>query len=386
MNLRVAFCILLAASLVGSEVFAQQRCAFESTTGINNKLSSTILVDRAVTTIPIVVHIIWNTADENISDAQIASQLEVLNEDYRRTNVEIPSIHPLFDDLSADMELEFCLVATTRTQTTISGIYNQFNSGKRRVCYDDEGGHDAISPDRYLNIWVSGRSDNALGSATAPGQTIAAEDGVFIDPAFFGTTANVAPPYDLGRTLTHEIGHYFGLQHLWGSGLENDNNCSGDDGIEDTPLQFGTYQGQCPAQLFTSCGSPDMHMNFMNFTDDACMAMFTNGQKAAVQSTLSGARSGLLTSDCLPLSSENLIADESVLLYPNPASDEIWVQLSTKDEYEITIFTTEGRLLSRYTQKNNPLLRLEITHFPRGIYYVKIARGKHFTMKKMIVL
>jgi len=377
---------LVWAGFLCFAVNAQQRCAWQhSDFAPSWPTDEEEISTRGVTTIPVIVHIVWQNSGENISDAQISSQIDVLNQDYRRGNVEVPNVHPLFDDLIADVELEFCLVAITRTQTSIAGIYNQFSAGRRSVCHSDLGGHDAVNPEQYLNIWVSARTDNALGSATAPATVSADEDGVFIPPQYFGTEGTVSAPYNLGRTTTHEIGHYLGLQHPWGPGLENDNNCQGDDGVNDTPKQFGNYQNTCPVIPATSCGSPDMFMNFMNYTDDACMALFTPGQKNRMQATLTQSRPGLMNGSCAPLADKEVSNPKRITLFPQPASQLIHIQFEAKDIYEIAIFDIEGRLVLQEAREPETSGILDISSFPVGFYTIKIRDGQNLYIKKLII-
>jgi hypothetical protein len=379
------FCIALLVLSSFSGVCGQARCNTAYWPAFGQGYAATNNFATGLVSIPVIVHVVWFAPEENISDAQINSQIEVLNQDFRAANVELPDIHPLFDELAVDVELEFCLVGITRTQTSIPDIYNQLNNGKRRVCYTDEGGHDALDPEHYLNIWLSARSDGALGNATAPGESDPEEDGVFMLPSCFGTSGTVSPPYHLGRTCTHEIGHYFGLQHLWGPGLENDSSCSGDDGIEDTPKQFGTYQHSCPANLMSSCGSADMHMNFMNYTDDACMAMFTQGQKERMLSVLQNMRAGLLEGNCSPVSTT--IADtEHFLVSPNPAAEYVQFTLPTNDIYELTIFGPAGRLLYNSLSLQGPQAYFSTSHLPKGNYLFHIRNGQKIYMDKIIIV
>lgn len=104
-----------------------------------------------------------------------------------------------------------------------------------------------------------------------------------VDYQVFGTTGNLLPQYNLGRTTTHEVGHWLGLRHIWG---DDSGACTQSDGISDTPNQGDDYGGQCPTGTRSSCGSNDMYMNYMDYTDDACMNMLTNGQKAVMRATL----------------------------------------------------------------------------------------------------
>jgi hypothetical protein len=368
-------------------MYGQQRCAWRASEATKpTQTNETFDYRNGVFTIPVVVHVVAQNAQEDLSDAQISSQIEVLNRDFRRNNIEIPDIHPLFNGQAADVELEFCLVATTRTTTSVAGIYNQFSNGKRRVCHTSEGGHDAVAPNQYLNIWISGRSDNALGSATAPGEASAGEDGVFIAPAYFGTLGTAQPPYNLGRTTTHEIGHYLGLKHLWGPGLENDNSCSGDDDIADTPRQFSSYQHTCPSIPLNTCGSPDMFMNFMNYTDDACMALFTAGQKEKMRNCLTQQRAGLLNSSCLPLSDGGLaIPQASLSLFPVPASERVKIEGPVKDVFEFAIFDLHGRFIRNGQIEKASGSELDVSSLPNGLYIINIRDEHRLYIKKLII-
>lgn len=181
---------------------------------------------RSTMDIPVVFHVVWNTDEENISDEQILSQLEVLNRDFRRTNNSAGLIPSLFQSLAADMELNFCLArrspdgASTngilRRQTSFPFMGDRIANGRKSVCYTAEGGSDAWDTGRYVNVWVA-RRQFFPAEASFPGMGAAAEDGIIISPPFVGTTGSAASnqPYHLGRTLTHELGHYFNLYHLW---------------------------------------------------------------------------------------------------------------------------------------------------------------------------
>ncbi len=251
-----------------------------------------------VHTIPVVVHIVYENEDENISDEQVLSQLEVLNADFRKMNADVSMVPEVFEDLVADVEIEFCLATIdpngnfttgiTRTATNIE----EFGGINNDIKIDAEGGKSPWDATRYLNIWVCDIEDSILGFATSPGTT-PAFDGIVIDYDNFGTIEEAVYPYNRGRTTTHEVGHYLGLRHIWGDG-----DCSIDDGISDTPLQEMSHTG-CPSfgsPSNTTCGSQDMFMNYMDYVDDRCMFMFTLEQAEVMRFNLEYERSGLLQS------------------------------------------------------------------------------------------
>jgi hypothetical protein len=332
------------------------------------------------------VHIVWHTEEENLSDEQVESQIMAFNQDFRALSVQVPEVHPLFDELVADTEISFCLTAITRTFTPWEGVTSLFEGGRRRVCYTDLGGKDAFDPDHYINIWVAGRGDGVLGSATFPeeAQDRPLEDGLFIRPDVFGTMGTVSPPYHLGRTSTHEMGHYFNLQHLWGSGPANF-NCEGDDGLADTPTQSDTYRNTCPTIPPFSCGGADMFMNFMNYTDDACMALFSPDQKSRMQQALTQFRPGLLQSSCEPVQERPSPENIQLQLLGNPVNTQAVLKLSGKEEYEIAIFDFAGRLVLLKRHLGGSLLSIDTSSWPAGIYPVKIKYGKHLHLKKLII-
>jgi len=261
--------------------------------------------DRAVITIPVVVHVVYYNATQNISDSRILSQIQVLNDDFRRLNADAANTPSAFQGVAADCEINFCLAtqdpngnATTgiqRRQTTVNGFGTNDN-----VKFFSSGGLDAWDRNKYLNIWVCNLSGSLLGYAQFPGGP-ASTDGVVCDFAYFGTTG-ATPPFDKGRTTTHEVGHWLNCYHIWG---DDGTSCSGTDQVGDTPNQADENYG-CPTFPTVSCSNGpngDMFMNYMDYTDDACMNLFTTGQKNRMQSLFAagGARAALASSPgCQP--------------------------------------------------------------------------------------
>lgn len=261
--------------------------------------------DRVQVTIPVVVHVVYFNATQNISDARILSQIDVLNADFRRLNADAANTPGAWQSIAADCEVNFCLatqtpggLATTgieRRSTTVNGFST--NDNVKRFA---NGGLDAWDASKYLNLWVCDLSGGLLGYAQFPGGP-AATDGVVCDYAYFGTIG-ATPPFHLGRTATHEVGHWLNCYHIWG---DDGISCNGTDQVADTPNQADENYG-CPAFPAVSCSNGpngDMFMNYMDYTDDACMNLFTNGQKARMQSLFSagGSRVSLLSSQgCQP--------------------------------------------------------------------------------------
>lgn len=256
---------------------------------------------RAVVTIPVVVHVVYNTATQNISDAQIQSQLTVLNNDFRKLNADWAGTPSAFQSVVADAEVQFCLAQRDPSGNATTGIIRKSTtvtsfSTNDAVKKSSSGGDDAWPSSSYLNLWVCNISGGILGYAQFPGGP-SATDGVVINYTAFGNTGTAAAPYNKGRTATHEVGHWLNLYHIWG---DDGTACTGTDNVSDTPNQADENYG-CPAFPTVSCSNGpngDMFMNYMDYTDDACMFMFTAGQKARMQALFAtgGARASLLTS------------------------------------------------------------------------------------------
>jgi PKD repeat protein len=259
---------------------------------------------KTVYNLPVVVHVIHNNntvgTSFNISNAQILSQIAVLNEDFRKLNADTGSIPSVFAGLAADCEINFCLAQTDPSGQPTTGIdrIDRNSKGWTAPPYSKNYVDATIKPatiwdvNKYLNIWVCNLSGGLLGYATFPSSSTnlglsapfgtATSDGVVILYNAFGRVGAVSAPYNKGRTSTHEIGHWFGLRHING-----DANCSSDY-CNDTPTQSSLNFG-CPNFPNVSCSNGpngDMFMNYMDYTDDACMFMFTPNQKARMVTTL----------------------------------------------------------------------------------------------------
>ncbi len=259
--------------------------------------------ERVQVTIPIVVNVIWNTSSENISDAQIQTQIDVLNADFRALNADRINTPSIFSNLIADFEINFCLATQDPSGNATTGIRRQNTtrtsfSSNDAMKYTAQGGLDAWDRNKYLNLWICDLNSPLLGYAQFPGGA-AATDGVVCDYQYVGTIGTATTPFHKGRTATHEVGHWLNLRHIWG-----DATC-GSDLVNDTPTHNTSNVG-CPSSPhYSTCsGTPiEMTMNYMDYTDDACMYMFSTGQKARSQALFAagGSRVSLLTSPgCQP--------------------------------------------------------------------------------------
>jgi Pregnancy-associated plasma protein-A len=313
--------------------YARNRREIESFTRYYVERNARSGLRYGIVIIPVVVHVVYNTAAQNISDAQIQSQIDILNQDFRRLNTDTTSVPTEFQPVTADARIEFQLAVRdfncnptngiTRTSTSVTSFsYDDNQAGTMAgepVKFAASGGHDAWPRDKYLNVWVCNLASPLLGYAQFPGGP-AVTDGVVIDYQYFGNTGTATAPFNLGRTATHEIGHWLNLNHIWGDERPGDDPCSLSDNVADTPNQ-GLENIGCPTFPHISCSNGpngDMFMNYMDYTDDACMFMFTAGQSARMDATLYGPRSAIVASDAL-------------IPPPATATADLWSQNTPQD-------------------------------------------------------
>ena len=251
---------------------------------------------QLVVTIPVVFHILYNTAAENISEAQVMSQLDILNEDFRRLNADQDNVW----SQAADTQIEFCLASQDPNGNPTDGILrmptNLTSFGTNDAMkFTSQGGSDAWPASDYMNFWVCDLGSSLLGYAQFPGGP-ASTDGIVCNYTATGSTGTASAPFDLGRTATHEVGHYLNLRHIWGDG-----GCGASDFVDDTPDSDGPNYG-C-ALGSAACGTTDMVQNYMDYSDDACMNLFTQGQSDRMNALFApgGARASLVSSPgCTP--------------------------------------------------------------------------------------
>jgi hypothetical protein len=233
-----------------------------------------------------VVNVVYSTAAQNVSDAQIKSQLKAMDKDFRATNPDRTQTPAPWLGLVTDVRVQFKLMKVTRTKTTRPGF--TFDDGVKKA---STGGIAPFNPKTHLNIWVCALTGGLLGYAQFPGGPVAT-DGVVINYQAFGTSGTAQAPFHKGRTATHEVGHYFNLRHIWGDTPD----CSGSDMVADTPNCAGPNIGT-PAWPVVTCNNGpngDMFMNYMDYTDDEAMFMFTTQQVLRMRTALESVRSGLM--------------------------------------------------------------------------------------------
>jgi hypothetical protein len=262
--------------------------------------------------IPVVVHVLYHTDEENLDLSQIESQIDALNRDYRLRNTDRSQTPAPFSEFAADALVEFGLAVrdpqgnstTGITRTPTSKAVFPYNSGDPQATKKldemikfDEFGKSAWPRDSYLNLWTCNLGGGLLGYAQFPGGAVST-DGVVIWNRAFGSNGIAAPPFNLGRTAVHEVGHWLNLLHIWG---DDNGGCAASDNVDDTPNQADANGSEVRMSSFPhiSCNNGpngDMFMNYMDYVDDDTMVMFTAGQLKRMNATLAGPRALLSSS------------------------------------------------------------------------------------------
>jgi hypothetical protein len=407
----LAFSVLLFATTLD----AQRMCGSAEYTRLNSAIVSGTVntgsythrdtVANEIITIPVVVHVLYHNAVQNISNAQILSQLKVLNEDFRRMNADAANTPAPFRNVAADCRIMFCLSQIDPRGRPSTGIIRKYTS-KTSFTLDDAvkfsaaGGDDAWDSKKYLNIWICNMQGNAIGYASVPGSQ-PDKDGIVIQYDVFGNTGVLRPDFNKGRTATHEVAHWMGLKHIWG-----DNLC-GSDGIDDTPQQ-SNYNNGCPLFPRMSGCSPDangdMFMNFMDYTNDACMNIFTQGQKSKMRSqfAVNGPRNSLMTSFACdstltaggdlptPVDTTTIAKPEpSLTVFPNPVQNDIHLKANhgyvIKDR-SAKILNAQGMVVARHLIRDAEVTSIQVSHLKAGVYYLMVGEGNDRKTIKIIKL
>jgi hypothetical protein len=351
---------------------------------------------KVVYTIPVVVHVLYANSVQNIPHTRIIEQVNTLNQDFRKLNANLTNVPLAFANRVADVEFEFCLAqrdpqgywtngVTRKAVTNTSYSYNDDNLIK----FTSQGGQSIWDPSKYMNIWVVNLTGGVLGYTQPPGGQ-ASKDGIVICYKYFGSTGASAP-FNKGRTATHEIGHWFNLIHIWG---DDNGACWGSDFVNDTPNQASEFYG-CPTFPQKDVCTPDspgvMFMNYMDYVDDNCMMMFTNGQKNRMVSALNVYRAGLKTSDgCQPAISIDEVPDiADFTLSPNPSNGwfNIELILNTRRDVDIQVLTPLGQQLWSHKFNQSAILHetLNLSHLPAGVYIIQVVAGQNRISQKVVI-
>ncbi|NPA33592.1 MAG: T9SS type A sorting domain-containing protein [Chlorobi bacterium] len=245
-----------------------------------NFLRNSNLNSLPVITIPVVVHVLYSSPQENVSDNLIKALIDTMNKDFMSNRPEVlGKIDPMFRHLVGNPRIQFCLASVDPSGNPTNGIVRVQASSS---CYNHNNSMKLESPpwdpSRYLNLWLVDFCSNLLGFATFPGEP-SSTDGIVMD--YRTLPGGAYTSFNEGRTIAHEIGHWMGLYHIWGDG-----DCTRDDGVGDTPPATDP-QYNCPTAPMPQCNFPDrMVENYMDYSKDACLLMFTKGQALRMRAVM----------------------------------------------------------------------------------------------------
>ena len=371
--------------------------------------------DLELYTIPVVVHIVYQNEDQNLSNEQIQDVIDVLNEDYRRLNTDADLVRAEFSDVVGDPFIQFELMGVERVETEATFELDILaGSLPDNVKQVSEGGSEAWDTEQYLNIWVCNIEGGSLlgyayppadlahwpEGANAPSPEL---DGVVIHFDVFRrsgtyTTTGLIGNEEItvpirGRSITHEVGHYLGLRHIWGDGLLSIigiADCDADDGVADTPNQGLSSQFACDPMQNTCTDEaddkPDMYENFMDYAAEDCLNSFTMGQIAIMRSVLENERSGLLGG---PVNTSSPDLQAAILkVFPNPVRHELVFQLNAwnAEEADVRLIDLQGRVVQRWQKSmQTEGVQLQLQPQAAGIYLLQVQSADQVTGRRIVI-
>jgi hypothetical protein len=365
----------------------------------------------SVVYIPVVVHIVYNSATENLTDDYVNAQIDLLNRSFARTNSDTTNMRSVFNPIVGKANIQFVLdqikhVSTTHGQFIMDFTWNGYNTADD-VKQTNAGGSDAVMPDKKMNLWVCdlgipGGQGELLGYAYPPsglsnwgpnqGFPSVALDGVVIDYMVFGGSPTKNPKGFAsfgarGKTAVHEVGHYLGLRHIW---ADDNGTCTQDDGISDTPKAEDASPSNCD-KVINSCvdpgtNYPDMVENYMDYSLETCQNSFTKGQATHMEAVLANQRIQIR----VPVGLENYSISNNVSVYPNPATDQLKISIYNID-YKTAYLSLKNSLgqevFNSQISSTDLSAQISTSTLAKGIYFltIKLDNNKGYHQQKISI-
>jgi hypothetical protein len=363
-------------------------------------------------TIPIVFHVVYKSAAQNIADSYLNAQVDLLNKSYARLNSDTTNMRSIYQSRVGASKVRFVIDQVIRVQTTKNSFDVSSTSGMSGgddVKIAVYGGSDAVSPDKKLNIWVCNLTidgtDGLIGYAYPPAGApnwpagsnapFIELDGIVIDYTDVGGPAKQPIGFSYGfrgKALVHEVGHYLGLRHIWG---DDNGACPGqagykDDGLSDTPVTADASNFDCNKTKNTCTESsgdlPDMVENYMDYSSESCQNSFTKMQVSAMEYVLDNIRTQIRVPVGVAETDE---LTKQITVYPNPATDQLYIDLNRLDynEVNITLMSALGQtMINTLSTKGNNLIELNTSNFAPGIYYLNMSVDHVNRVTKKVII
>jgi len=407
--------------ITGFQLFAQKRCSMEEyakkqmseDVSLKEQLEQVEIFTRERTnptgntqrvvglpeiiTIPVVFHVLYHTPDQNIGRASLELMISALNRDFNKKNADTSNIPSVFKSYATSMGFEFKLATTDPKGAGTNGVVRKYTPIRSwmsddKMKFSSSYGDDAWDSKSYLNIWICNMQD-VLGYSTLPGMD-PKKDGIVLSFEDVSVPRGTTPAVNDFRTIVHEAGHWLNLYHIWGEGY------CGDDRVDDTPKQ-GSYTPGCPSGTRVTCSNGpvgDMYMNFMDFTDDVCMNMFTKGQRkrARILFEAGGPRNSILYSKGLntpPVVQGAQLPDFypkwlHVQVYPNPAATTIKIYYEYDDRWigkKMKIVDMSGRVVLTKIISSK-IETVDVSRLTAGVYFIHSENEEEKLHTKFIKL
>lgn len=358
-------------------------------------------LNKDVKTIPVVVHVLYESIADSLGLDRIEGQIEALTLDFRRQNADADRTRDLFKSVAADLQVEFCLVSKDPQGSATPGITWHYIQNIDQQPIFDIMRQTQWNPKRYLNIWVSPTTEG--GHSSFPWEDAAETvDGFIVGTRVFGTFGDIMEGFGEGGVVSHEAGHYLGLYHTFHDGFKYLGECNvpcdtTGDFVCDTPLDWNLAWaiGSCEeGERFCEDGSTFFVQseNFMAYSNDTCWNMFSEGQRIRVRAALDSLRAELV-------SPENLLATGCELstgipnqplagklhVFPQPASRELTVDFGEElPAFNLRIWSTDGKILLQQEGGHARQVQLQLPEAPPGLYILQVTAGRKVWVEKIV--